>query len=203
MEDFALKAGGELKLTTRASGEVRLCTVISELRPGQVVQDIKLAPAKKKPDWDRLAARAENHPPLQQFNVQSALTEYKRFLALKITKKDQTSEQFAPSPDVDKEWHLHLSFPEEYQQDVLAFAKVLKVASSGGDKPLVIPHCPFLMEESKSRYEATYRSIKDKKLESIVGAKADMDFWPTVEEVWPPSEESDNQANCGGCGGCC
>jgi len=112
-----------------------------------------------------------------------------RFLALKIIKKDESSEQFAPSPEVDKVWHLHLIFPEQYQQDVLAYAKEFK------GKEFVVPHCPFLNEESKDRYEATFKQIKDAKLAKIVGRKVDMSFWPSVEEAFPKEEN--------GCGGCC
>ena len=56
---------------------------------------------------------AEKHPSMANLDVQSAITEYRRYLALKLMEKDSTSEEFAPSPDVDKVWHLHLSYPEQ------------------------------------------------------------------------------------------
>ena len=62
----------------------------------------------------------------------------------------------------------------------------------------MIPHCPFLMNESKERYEATYHSISKKKLEKAVGKKVDMKFWPEPEELYWESE-----SDGGGCGGCC
>jgi len=138
----------------------------------------------------------------EQFDIKAAIVEYKRFLALKIIHKDDTSKKFAPSPDVDKIWHLHLVFPEQYQQDVLAFAKELKVKPRRGSsdkRPLIIPHCPFLMEESKERYEETLARIRDKQLETIVKKKADMKFWPAVEELFPYEEDSEEDTGFGGC----
>ena len=63
--------------------------------------------------WDSLKGIAETHPMMAGLDVDSALTEYKRYLALKLIEKDSTSEEFAPSPDVDKVWHLHLVNPEQ------------------------------------------------------------------------------------------
>ena len=73
--------------------ELSLHTAISELHPGQLLDGLKFACSTKKPSWDWSESMANNHPTLQHFDVKSSITECKWFLALKITKKDESSEQ--------------------------------------------------------------------------------------------------------------
>ena len=91
--------------------------------------------------------------------------------------------------------HFTSTIHLQYQQDVFAFAKQLKVKGTVS----VIPHCPFLMKESKQRYAATYNSISMKKFEKAVGKKVDMNFWPATNELFSESEYESSA----GCGGCC
>ena len=196
VEDFAKKIGGELVFETQDGIEFSLYTVISELRPGQSPGDtIELTLRRAKPNWRLLEEIAKKHPPLQEFDIKAGLLEYRRFLALKILNKDKNSELFAPSPNVDAFWHLHLCFPEQYQQDVLAFAKELKVR----DPKMVIQHCPFLSNDSEERYRATLEAFDDDDLQKIVGTKVNKWFWPDMEELFPTTSAGETSGGFGCC----
>lgn len=156
----------------------RLYAVISEIRPGQSLNKIVLEDETKTPDWDRLEGLVDRHPKTKRLkNRKGVVLEYRRFLALKLLKKIKASDDddeglsYAPCVEVDKVWHLHLVFPELYQQDVLADAKELKV------QPFVVPHCPLLGEKFSEASRGTHSVIKDSELEKIVGQKVDMKIW--------------------------
>lgn len=90
------------------------------------------------------------------------------------------SEAFAPLPDVDLVWHLHLTSTEQYQRDVLAYPRqgtLLRKEGKSSVQPFVVPHCPIL-NDTKEGYEGTLKRIQEKGLEKIVGKKANMAYWP-------------------------
>lgn len=117
-----------------------------------IVLCLLLPRRKKGDDRKQVGEMASRHPSTARFgDPQALIAEHKRFLALKLTKKEESSSsskeeenQFAPSPHVDKVWHLHLVFPEQYQQDLLAFTKEIKV------KPFIVPHFPILSEKCET-----------------------------------------------------
>jgi len=176
IDDIAQEAGGMLELTSQREpyaqgwnydddylGEMKLYTVISELRPGQ--PPLVAAPVHSKPDWDRLEAIISRHPSTyHQRDSKKLLIEYKRFLAVKLYFEDKTS-SFSPSRIVDAVWHIHLTSPEQYQLDVLAYGKQLQEKDPRID-PFIVPHCPLLGEETKERYEALSSASETTKLRS-------------------------------------
>jgi hypothetical protein len=118
-------------------------------------------------------------------NASGALAEYKRFIALKISRDDWDSKkQFVPSPQVDKIWHCHLAFTEHYQHDIMAFS----VQICG--KAHLVQHCPYVSQkeiphfraiEEVARYRATFDVVASQDLAEIVGSPVDMRFWPKPE----------------------
>lgn len=172
----------------------RLYAVISEIRPGQSLDQIELAEETGEPKWDRLEGLVNKHPSTRKFTDKKGLiVEYRRFLALKLLKlkrnktidedkqdggddDDEDGCDFVPSLKVDSIWHIHLVFPEQYQQDILAYAKQLKV------DPFIVTHSPILGEKRWKGYEKTLRSIQDARLELIVGKPVDMEFWPEDDD---------------------
>ena len=198
LEDWARNAGGELVLDCRLQdtqssdsktsddgtsdstseySQLRLYTVLSENIPGQAIS--KLAPGAS-PDWDRLEELVVMNGIGTLNDPTSAVAEYKRFIALKLSHDDWDSKQFAPSPQVDKIWHIHLAFTEHYQHDIMAFS----VQICG--KAHLVQHCPFLSEDSLVRYQATFDGVVSEDLTKIIGSPADMRFWPKPDTVYQP-----------------
>jgi hypothetical protein len=207
LEDWARNAGGELlfgcqfhdgKTSTGKTSDdgtsekslLRLYTVLSENIPAERAIS-ELAPGAS-PDWDRLE-KLVLHQYKGTLVGSSGVAEYKRFIALKISHADWDSKQFAPSPLVDKVWHIHLAFTEQYQYDIMAFS----VQICG--KAHLIQHCPFLSEDSLVRYHATVHGIASPDLAKIVGSPVEMGLWPMPETVYQSSQSHDSSDGYGGC----
>ena len=198
IDTLAQNVGGAIKFETDYNDHLWLYTVISEFRPGQTHEKLELPKFGTKPCWERLEKRVMNHPTLKDEleDVKSAMIEYKRYIAIKILKDDHNSEKFAPSPDVDKVWHLHMIFVEEYQQDCMAFAEELKNTKSSASnveqtreitKPFGIQHCPFLLDDTRKRYLVTLDWLKNEEFSDMFGKKVDWSMWPDVDNAYPYS----------------
>jgi len=108
----------------------------------------------------------------------SSIVEYKRFLAIK---KNYPDLEIAPSPLVDKVWHMHILDTKQYMKDCdYIFGSYMH-------------HEPSFDPDEKEQVEMAkrYRITLDA-YEKIFGMTAPSNIWPTI----PSMEEINAGADC-------
>ena len=151
-----------------ATYKLKLYTVLSAHRPG--VKEIHGLVPGSDPNWTKL-----EHLVTTRFRSSSswskrAVKQYRLFLELKKLHNDYDCKLFAPSGPIEKIWIAHLSFPQQYQQDIRAFC-------NGS----LIEHKPMLGETEIEGYRAAYH-VHKARLETY-GQSIDPEFWPNPKTI--------------------
>ena len=121
--------------------------------------------------------------------VAQAVASYRQFLDLQVGALQAKSDAFSPSVEIDKIWHVHLSFHEEYVQDCLEWYG------------MIVPHRPVIDDDVCKRGYARAFELRFQK-----GGTIAVDFWPLPGNKRKRDEgalslcEGEEDEDCAGCG---
>lgn len=166
--------GGTFDELREAEGryKIKLYTVLSAHRPNQL--SLPEFIIGQSPDWDALVqvvhARFPDHS--KSWAVR-AVRQYRYFVELKIN----GTKNISPSYAIDEVWHAHLSFPEQYQRDMIALTK-----GNG-----ILEHKPVHLKQSAKYYEKAHK-LHSKRMAKL-NASVDKEFWPDPVPYDPSQHE--------------